>query len=320
MRTGAAAGHHGYFHEAAFYDSDEELLRLLVPFYRDGLDANEPCLAAFAPHNQNLLREALGADSGIRFVDGRYLRPASAIRWYRDSLAQYVKDGADQIRVAGDVPHPGTGVPWEWWARYEAAVNYAYDDFPIWGICPYDTRLTPPTVLDEVSLSHPFLATGAAHEANREFRDPAQFPRDRGAHWRDPMESSAPVVDLLDPSAAQARAALAQVAAGCPEITEKDINGLTLSVSEAVSNALLHSRPPVRLRVWAAPHRITVAVNDPGAGPTDPFVGLVPAVRAEPGGLGMWLAHQACSYVSLGHGPEGFTIRLVAGDLSDAAG
>jgi hypothetical protein len=31
-----------------------------------------------------------------------------------------------------------------------------------------------------------------------------------------------------------------------------------------------------------------------------------------PGGLGLWMAHQLCAYVSLQRGPEGFTIRLIA--------
>ena len=34
MRTGAAAGHRGYFHETAFYSSAEEFLAIVVPFDR----------------------------------------------------------------------------------------------------------------------------------------------------------------------------------------------------------------------------------------------------------------------------------------------
>ena len=37
MRTGAAAGHVGYFHEAVCYDSDEHLLGVVVPFLLDGV-------------------------------------------------------------------------------------------------------------------------------------------------------------------------------------------------------------------------------------------------------------------------------------------
>ena len=42
MRSGAAAGHRGYFHEAAFYSSTEEFLAVVVPFLREGVAAGEP--------------------------------------------------------------------------------------------------------------------------------------------------------------------------------------------------------------------------------------------------------------------------------------
>jgi hypothetical protein len=59
--------------------------------------------------------------------------------------------GSSRIRVASEVPHPGGGAPWEGWARYEAAVNRAYAEFPLWGLCAYDTRITPGRVLDDVA-------------------------------------------------------------------------------------------------------------------------------------------------------------------------
>ena len=62
-------------------------------------------------------------------------------------------------RVASEVPHPGVGAPWDGWARYEAAINRAYAEFPLWGLCAYDTRITPGAVLDDVARTHPHLAT-----------------------------------------------------------------------------------------------------------------------------------------------------------------
>ena len=53
--------------------------------------------------------------------------------------------------------------------------------------------------------------------------------------------------------------------------------GLILATSEAVANAIVHGQPPIVLRIWAQPDRMTVTVTDTGAGPTDPFVGLLPA-------------------------------------------
>ncbi|MEV4416682.1 sensor histidine kinase [Catellatospora sp. NPDC049609] len=313
MRTGAAAGHRGFFHEAAFHHSDEEFLAVVVPFLTGALAAGEPAVAAFAPVKQGLLRDALGPRSGVLFIDGdaQYARPAVAIRQYRQLFADLVMRGATQIRVSGDVPHPGVGVPWEWWARYEAAVNNAWDDFPVWGLCPYDTRITPAGVLEQVRRTHPFVAAGGGHHRNPAYQDPHGFLRGVEA-WRDPLEHAPPAVELCDPDPGAARDAVAALRQAA-RIGEDDLQGLLLSVSEAVTNALMHGRAPVRLRAWTGPGRLVVTVTDTGAGPVDPMTGLVPA--AGPGGMGMWLAHQLCAYVSLQRAADGFTIRLVAGRL-----
>jgi len=75
----------------------------------------------------------------------------------------------------------------------------------------------------------------------------------------------------------------------------------------------LDGRRPVRLRVWAGPRRVVVAVTDRGTGPSDPFAGLLPAARFPDGGLGLWLIHQLCRDVTMSRDEDGFTIRLVAG-------
>ncbi|AEV84790.1 transcriptional regulator [Actinoplanes sp. SE50] len=317
MRSGAAAGYSGYFHESAFYDSDERFLAVIVPFFTEGLAAGEPVLAAFDAGRQELVREAFGPRSGIRFLDGatQYRRPAGAIRRYREIFGEYVAGGAAQIRVAGDVPQPANGAPWDWWARYEAAVNRAYQDFPVWGICPYDTRTTPPEVVAEVRRTHPHVVAGGGHAANPDFEDPAEFLRARAGSWRDPLERRPPDLELTDPTTPQARAAVRAVAAPT-RLRAEDLDNLLLAVTEAVTNAMLHGRPPVVLRVWAAPRRLVATVTDAGTGPPDPYIGLLPADRAVGnGGLGLWMSHQVCSFVGMHRGPEGFTLRLVAGDL-----
>ncbi|WP_254550121.1 MEDS domain-containing protein [Catellatospora tritici] len=112
MRSGPTAGHDGILHEAAFYDTDEQFLAVVLPFLRGGVAAGEPTVSLFGGRNQNLVREALGTSSGVVFIEGgpHYLRPAVAVRRHRQMLADYVAEGAAQIRIA-DVPHPGVGVP-----------------------------------------------------------------------------------------------------------------------------------------------------------------------------------------------------------------
>jgi anti-sigma regulatory factor (Ser/Thr protein kinase) len=316
MRSGPATGHDGILHEAAFYGSDEEFLGVVVPFLRDGVAAGEPTLSLFGGHNQYLLRDTLGAGSDVVFIDGgnHYMRPAAAIRRHREMLAGYVAEGATQIRIAGEVPHPGVGVPWEWWARYEAAANEVYDDFPMYGLCPYDTRTAPPEVLDDVRRTHTHVVTQDGHrQPSPVYQPPRAFLAETVRPWADPVESGRPVFDQADPSAAWARRAVGSLQETAA-LDGDDINGLLLSVSEAVSNAILHGRAPIRMRAWAEPGRIVVAVTDAGPGPADPVAGLMPADRpVGAGGLGLWMMHQLCAYVSLRRAPDGFTVRLVAG-------
>ena len=313
MRSGAAAGTSGYFHETALYGDDNELLDVVVPFLQGGLDAGEPTVVTFAERNTNLVRAVMGPDSGVRFLPGadQYARPATAIRTYQDMFAAFVAEGAAQIRVVGDVPHPGTGGSWRDWVRYEAIINHAYDAYPLWGLCPYDTRTTPAEVIDDVLATHPHIAHGTHHAPNRSFdrhhrvleRLPDATPFD--------LEATAPDVVLKNPSARHARHVV-QAYAERAGLGEDDQQAVVVTVSEFVTNALVHGAAPHRLELWSEPGQVVLAVTDAGHGTTDPCAGLTKAPRTD-GGMGLWLAHQLCTDVALRHHQDGFTASAVVG-------
>ncbi|MEV4809803.1 sensor histidine kinase [Micromonospora avicenniae] len=315
MRTGAAAGHHGYYHEAVRYDSDEDLLAVAVPFLLGGVAAGEPTFVALGERTGGLVRAALPTGSGVEFLTGGsvYARPTAAIRSYRQLLVDQVAAGAGQIRIIGELPQIAFGATWDWWARYESAINHAYDDFPLWSMCAYDNRITPPHVLDEVARTHPRFATpGGGHVPSPTYTEPAVYLREECAAPADPLQATPPLIELTDPTAARARAAVQAVDRRV--LPPDDVDDLIVAVSETVTNALRHGQPPVRLRLWAGPDRIVAAVSDGGDGPKDPFAGLLPAGDGATGGLGLWITYQSCNHVSLHRGPAGFTLRLTAGN------
>jgi anti-sigma regulatory factor (Ser/Thr protein kinase) len=316
MRSGAARGHEGYFHETAFYGSDEEFVSLVAPFVLEGVAAGEPTLVACGEINEKLLRGALGhAAAGITYVpaDDQYARPTSAIKRYREVFADLTASGARQIRVIGDVPHPGVGVPWDSWARYEAVVNHAFEDFPLWGLCPYDTRTTPAAVLADVARTHPRITTADGHHlVNTRFLEPSGFLTTRPGPPPDVLEARSPLVELLNPEPVEVRRVVREAVAGTT-LTEDEAEDLVFAASEAVTNGLSHGRPPVRFRLWADRRHVVLTVTDQGSGPTDPSVGLLPTTRTATAGLGLWLTYQTCSYVTLARDDEGFTVRVVAG-------
>ena len=192
----------------------------------------------------------------------------------------------------GRAPSGQPGDGFEGWDRYESAVNTVWQDFPVWGRCLYDTTTT--------------ASAGARHR--RANAPPHRLPlgRTRGqrrlqgpeGHRRppvrpDPLEDTPPLAELVNRPAADARHALAQIGRG--RLPATTLDDLLIGVSEAVTNAQRHGRPPATVRIWATPRRIVVTVHDTGRGPADHLAGLVPApsnVSDHRLGLGLWAMHQ----------------------------
>jgi anti-sigma regulatory factor (Ser/Thr protein kinase) len=320
VRTGAPAGHRGYFHEALLYQSDEEFLATALPFVQDGVAAGEPVVVALGDRSAALVQAALGDTAGVDvYVNGgvgagvgRYANPVDALSFYRETFTEHAAAGVGQVRVLGETPHPGLGQPWEWWARYEATANHAFAAFPVWGLCPYDLRRTSAAVLEDVTRSHPYLVGAAgAHRGNPRYRDPAQFLTGRAAALLDPLLAHPARVELIDPTPAVARAAVRDTA-GATALARVRVEDMVLAVNEAVTNATCHGRRPARLRIWTALERVVATVTDGGPGPTDPYAGLLPTFTAA-GGRGLWMMHRLCSHVTFHRDEQGFTLGLVAG-------
>ncbi|MEU0883760.1 sensor histidine kinase [Lentzea sp. NPDC005914] len=301
----------GFYHETAFYGTDDDFLTIAVPFVEGGLRAGQPTLIACAEKNTALLRGALGHEDAVIYLPGadHYSRPADAIASYRDIFGGHALAGATQIRTVGDVPHPGWGVPWDWWGRYENAVNQAFAEFPLWGLCPYDTRITPPEVLADVARTHEYIATvSGEHLPSPEFGNglPLSTP------VPDVLELGSPRVTLVDATPAAVREAVSAAITGI-RLTEDSAHDVVYAASEIVTNGLSHGVGPVRFRLWSDDSRVLVTVTDQGAGPADPLAGLMPTTATRSAGLGLWILHRTCDYVSMGREEDGFTVRVSIG-------
>jgi anti-sigma regulatory factor (Ser/Thr protein kinase) len=313
MRTGAAQGHVGHFHEAGFYRSDAEFRALIVPFAEEGIAAGEPVILGYDARKSGLVRSWLTDPSAVDVIGDAalYAAPARAIAAYRRLFESHVARGAGQIRIAGDVPHPGNGGRFEGWDRYEAAVNTVWDDFPVWGRCLYDATTTPAAVLDVVRRTHPHIVspTGQRRTSDR-YQDPLAY--EGLPYVPDPLEDSPPLAELVNRPAAEARHALAQIARG--RIPDATLEDMLIGVTEAVTNARCDGRPPATVRIWAAPDSAVVTVHDTGPGPADRLAGLVPAASSSTSdrrlGLGLWVIHQLDVDVTLRRASDGFTVRL----------
>lgn len=300
-----AHAHSRHRHEAGFYASDEEFLALTVPFLEAGVAAGEPVFARYDDRKTALLRSALGDEARMTVLDPtQHATPARAIEQFRRVVADHVANGAVQVRISGEVPHAGNGGRFEGWDRYESAVNVAWDDLPIRSLCLYDAATIPDDVRDVVERTHRRLVSADGAVKNPRYESPDDFAP--LAPEADPLESSPPSLELDDPTPRQARHAVAGIAGGVDAASRDD---LLLCVSEAVTNAHMHGRPPITLRAWAAADRVVVHVGDHGPGPSSWLTGLVPSASAEYGGRGLWIAHQLLDVAYLSR-PGGFTVRL----------
>jgi anti-sigma regulatory factor (Ser/Thr protein kinase) len=312
-----SAGHsmaHGYLHQVGFYDSDQTFGELICPFALDGIDAGEPVLFAYDPYKMDLLRDWLPDSPNLTYITDTapYGTPARALISWRKAAEQHLAAGAPRVRIAGNVPHPGYGRDYAGWDRYEAAIDDAMGDLPVWAPCLYDTRITPPDVVDAARRLHQHvLASDGTHISNCSF-EPAGSLADFFSPPPDPLEQTEPTLELLEPTPAEVRATLRRIGAG--SLPPDQGQDLVLAASEAVTNALIHGVAPVEVRIWIGEDQIVVAVHDRGEGPTDPLVGLLPRTddAMSSGGRGLWIAHQLDIDVALVAVGSGFTVRLRA--------
>ncbi|SFK51276.1 anti-sigma factor RsbA family regulatory protein [Geodermatophilus ruber] len=309
MRTGAARGWGGNFHEAGFFASDAEFLELLVPFVTEGTAGGEPVLVADDERKCALLRAALPRPEAVTFITdaGLYASPASAIEAYRRRFERHLAAGAGQIRITGEIAQASGGGRFAGWDRYESAINAVWQDYPVWSRCLYDATTVADDVRDAVERSHPRLvAPDGSATASRRYQDVAEFKP--LSPEPDPLEATTPSLRLTDASPRQARHLIAQVANERFDTATRD--ELVLAVSEAVENSQQHGRPPTTVTAWTAADRVVVRVHDTGPGPANPLAGLV-WDRSSRGGRGLWISHQLARVdVALVADAEGFTVRL----------
>src|ERR1700745_1760129 len=224
MRT-ESASRPGRFHEGGFYRSDAECGAPTFPWGEEGGAASQPSILGYDDRKASLLRAWLYDPGAVTFIadNNLYATPARAIASYWEMFEELTAAGATQIRIAGDVPHEGNGGRFAGWDRYESAANTVWDQFPVWSRCLYDAPTAAPRVLDIAARTHPrIVLPSGQYQPSRQYQDPADFeplPPDP-----DPLERSAPAIEMTDPSAAQVRHAVTSIGGGqVPDTALQDL-------------------------------------------------------------------------------------------------
>jgi anti-sigma regulatory factor (Ser/Thr protein kinase) len=245
--------------------------------------------------------------------------------------AQHVTTAGSMLPCYARVVHQEPVIaPSQWpeWRRLEAVLNLVLRHYDTWAVCAYDQHTLTANMVEDLQATHPLIGQDGHHRRNDRYRHPVNFLGRNSDDPPDPIERTPPAVELVDPSAATARAAVKWFSH--QQLPGQEIDKLIYATHEAVTNALQHGRPPTVLRLWAQPGRVTVTVTDAGPGPTDPLADpLAGPVSTEPPtdsaddpfpgpALGLWLIHQLVD-VTRRSEPSGYTICLTATHPDDHA-
>jgi anti-sigma regulatory factor (Ser/Thr protein kinase) len=83
-----------------------------------------------------------------------------------------------------------------------------------------------------------------------------------------------------------------------------------IAVGEAVTNALQHSAPPVRVQAFPDGGVARVRVHNPGSAAVFATAGYHRPNTASGGGIGLWLARQLADVVTIHLGTAETTVEL----------
>jgi anti-sigma regulatory factor (Ser/Thr protein kinase) len=304
----------GYIHDALLYDSVDELTGAAVPFLQEGLAAGDAAVIAAGARTVGVLAEALDEDPRVHVLersDVYSARTPTAITAFRRLAERCLAEGISRVRVVGEVDFGPTQRDWLEWQRYEAVINVALADWPLWGLCVFDTQRLPEQVLTSTLRTHPNLATPKSRGSNPLFGDPVRYLRSLPVP-PEPLENTPPRLAALDVKDFIGLRHAVATELATTDAPREVLEDFLIAVEEVTANAVRHGHPPVDVALWISFDRLVSTVSDGGRGWDDPFAGYAPAHGEDlsRGGMGLWLARQLCDHLDITHHEDGVTVRL----------
>jgi anti-sigma regulatory factor (Ser/Thr protein kinase) len=297
-------------HEALLYASTDEFLHGTLRFIREGLAGGEAILVVEPADKLRMIREELGGEAdSVHLADMSVVgaNPALIIPAWREFVEENRLRGRAMRGIGEPIFEGRRPAELLECQRHEALLNVAFDNDASWSLlCPYDTSVFGPAVLNEAKRSHPFVREGSAVRANG----------DRGiGSWAAPYDAPLP-----EPPTVHRRLALALDALGAARILvgeearraglpEERIADVVMAVNEVGTNALRHGAGTASLSVWQDDGAFVCQVQDGG------HYDLPLADRVRPGAeasasRGLWLANHLCDLVQIRSQSNGTTVRL----------
>jgi anti-sigma regulatory factor (Ser/Thr protein kinase) len=297
-------------HEALFYSGEEEFVRRMSSFIRQGLDVGEPVLVLVIAPKIELLRAELGRDAErVMFGDmseiGR--NPGRIIPVWREFVAGYAKDGGRVRGIGEPIWATRTAEELVESQRHEALINLAFTGAPAWVLCPYDLDSLEPAVIDEAFRSHPIVTSGGSDGPSPTYSGLAQIDRPFADPLDEPAQASDPMMIRIG-SLTEMRGFVADRAMDFG-LAPGRVEDLVLAVNEVATNSLRHGVGHVSLRHWSQGDDLTFEVADEGR-ISGPLVGRQRPTIDQDSGYGLWIANRLCDLVQLRSFETGSVVRL----------
>jgi anti-sigma regulatory factor (Ser/Thr protein kinase) len=298
-------------HALLRYDSPESLCARAVPYVREGLDRGEAVMVVVSADVEQVLRAALGDDAArVRWEAGEvsYGRLGAMFEGFRRFLGEQRAAGVP-MRLLAQNDTLGTEERMAAYLRFEAMANEVYRPYGYRWACLYDTRAHSAQVLGQVSQVHPRLLEQDGREIpNDDYLEPSAYLARSGPP---PPPPAAVQLDLAvtGPGRLVVVRRLLRRWADLHEMGDH-AGDVVLAVGEAVTNALQHGTPPVRVRAWTADRLARVQVHDRGLTPIPATAGYQRPPPELDCGYGLWVARQLADVVTTRTDRGGTTITL----------
>jgi anti-sigma regulatory factor (Ser/Thr protein kinase) len=298
-------------HEALFYAGKSEFVAGTSAFIREGLAAGESVLTVVSAEKIDLLRADLGVDEKqvcFADMDSVGINPARIIPAWREFVSEGATSGRGWRGIGEPVWVSRTAAELVECERHESLLNLAFADSPGWKLlCPYDTDVLAPDVIEAARRTHPFVVEGEVTETSSTYEglDIISGPFDRPlpaapAHaWLCRIKAGS----LLNVREFVARHA---ATAGLRDSAAED---LVLAVNELAANTLRHGGGRGTLRMWLDGETVVCEVRDRGR-IEDALVGRERPETTTTGGRGLWMVNQLCDLTQVRSLPSGTVVRL----------
>ncbi|MFZ3383858.1 MAG: MEDS domain-containing protein, partial [Candidatus Methanoperedens sp.] len=180
-------------HLCLIYESLEEQLAAVIPFFKKGLKSNEQCVYIVDDNTvQTVLdamrSEGIDVDSVIRsgalkvitkrdsYLKEGYFDSDSMIQFLKEAVDSAKKKGFAGLRVTGEMTWAlGNDPGDERLIEYEAKLNYFVHEYKVQVICQYNRNRFPPEIIINVIRTHPLVIYGSLVCENFYYVPPDEF-------------------------------------------------------------------------------------------------------------------------------------------------